>query len=298
MSTFSREFFTFVEVARERSIRRAAEKLNLSASALSRQMQILEHTFGTRLFVRTPQGVQLTEQGKVLLAQAERWLDDESTLRTALQQAGRGHAGALRLGIMECLVPYVLPGLEMEGGPSVLKVSVGDTGTLVGQICRNEIDALLAFNVPRLPELRIYDEQSYDLGVVYTPSLVPPGEAPFRIENCLVRPLCLPDTSLSVWPRLDAEVYRIRAEPRVMLRSNSIALIMDYVAAGKGISFLTWLDAAEEVAKGRVLFSALENRRLSEKLYLCAAASAPLEKPQERHVRALFRRIPLSPQGA
>ena len=105
MSAFSREFFTFVEVARERSIRRAAEKLNLSASALSRQMQILEQTFGARLFVRMPQGVQLTEQGQVLLAQAERWLDDESALRAALQQAGGGGAGTLRLGVMECLGP-------------------------------------------------------------------------------------------------------------------------------------------------------------------------------------------------
>jgi DNA-binding transcriptional LysR family regulator len=242
-----------------------------------------------------PQGVQLTEQGQVLLAQAERWLGDESALRAALQQTGGG-AGTLRLGIMECLVPYILPGLE-EAGPAALKVSVGDTGTLVGQLCRNEIDALLAFNVPRLPELRVYDERSYDLGVVYAAALAPSGEPPFRIENCLGRPLCLPDTSLSVWPRLDAEVYRIHAEPRIALRSNSIALIMEYVAAGKGISFLTWLDAAAGVAEGRFHFAKLENRRLSEKLYLCAAANAPLGPLQAACTRALFRCVPLSPQA-
>jgi len=297
VSAFSREFFTFVEVARERSIRRAAEKLNLSASALSRQMQILEQTFGARLLVRNPQGVQLTEQGQVLLAQAERWLDDESALRAALQQAGEGGAGTLRLGVMECLVPYILPGLEGEAGPSALKISVGDTGTLVGQLGRNEIDALLAFNVPRLPELRVYDERSYDLGVVYAAALAPSGEPPFRIENCLGRPLCLPDTSLSVWPRLDAEIYRIHAEPHIALRSNSIALIMEYVAAGKGISFLTWLDAAAGVAEGRFRFAKLENRRLSEKLYLCAAANAPLGPLQAARTRALFRCVPLSPQA-
>ncbi|CAK7257502.1 protein of unknown function [Shinella sp. WSC3-e] len=186
------------------------------------------------MFVRMPQGVQLTEQGQALLAQAERWLDDESAL-----QAGGNAAGTLRLGVMECLVPYILPGLEAETGPSTLKVSVGDTGTLVSQLCRNEIDALLAFNVPRLPELRVYDERSYNLGVVYALALAPSGKPPLRIENCLGRPLCLPNTSLSVWPRLDAEVYRIHAEPHIALRSNSIALIMEYVAAGKGISFLT-----------------------------------------------------------
>lgn len=96
MSAFSREFFTFIEVAREKSIRRAAEKLNLSASALSRQMQILEQGFGTPLFVRVPQGVRLTEPGEALLAQAQKWLDDETALRAAMQT--RGGAPGLRLG--------------------------------------------------------------------------------------------------------------------------------------------------------------------------------------------------------
>lgn len=71
---------------------------------------------------------------------------------------------------------------------------------------------------------------------------------------------------------------------------------MEYVAAGKGISFLTWLDAAAGVTEGRFRFTKLENRRLSEKLYLCAAANAPLGPFQAKRIRALFRRVPLSPQ--
>lgn len=294
MSAFSRELLTFVAVARERSIRGAAEKLNLSASALSRQMQILERAFGARLLARVPQGVQLTDRGQVLLAQAQRWLDDESALRSALREAGGKETGTLRIGVMECLVPYIMPELRADDRPPTLKVSVAGTSTLVGQLCRNEIDALLAFSVPRLPELRVYSERSYDLGVVYSAGLAPSGEPPFRIEDCLGRPLCLPDTSLSVWPRLDAELYRIHAEAHVALRTNSIALILEYVAAGKGISLLNWLDVAPSVAEGRVLFARLANRRLSEKLYLCSAANAPLGQRQAARMRALFRSFPVS----
>ena len=114
MSAFSREFFSFVEVARERSIRRAAEKLNVSASALSRQMQLLEQDFGARLFARIPQGVQLTEQGRTLLRQAEKWLDDESGLRAAMRAAPADMVAPLRLGVMECLVPFLRAGLDPE----------------------------------------------------------------------------------------------------------------------------------------------------------------------------------------
>lgn len=93
---------------------------------------------------------------------------------------------------MAAVADGILPGLEREAAPSVLKVSVGVTGLLVGQLCRNQIDALLAFNVARLPEPRVYDERSFDLDLVYGAGLAPAGEPPFRIESCLGRPLCLP----------------------------------------------------------------------------------------------------------
>lgn len=287
MSAFSREFFTFIEVAREKSIRRAAEKLNLSASALSRQMKILEQAFGTPLFVRVPQGVQLTGAGEALLLQAQAWLDDETVLRAAMR---KGAAGGLRLGVMECLTPFLAQGLGSE--VTAMTVRVGSTEALVDQLRGNQIDVLLAFNVPRLPELRIHDERSYELGVVYAPSLAPRGTAPFRLEDCVHHPLCLPDASLSVWPRLDAEIYRVHAEPRIVLRTNSIALLTDYVAAGRGISFLTALDAAAGVESGRFLFAKLANRRLAERLFLCSALNAPLGKAQLRQVGALFKAIP------
>ena len=272
MSAFSREFFSFVEVARERSIRRAAEKLNVSASALSRQMQLLERDFGAKLFARVPQGVQLTEQGRTLLQQAEKWLDDESGLRAAMRAAPA--VAPLRLGVMECLVPFLRAGLGPGAGPP-LKVTVGGTASLVDLLRANQLDAVMAFNVPRLPELRVHAERGDDLGLVYTPNMAPTGVPPFRLEQCLDHPLCLPDAGLSVWPRLNAEIYRVHADPQIVLRSNSIALILDFVAAGRGVSFLNWLDVALAVERGELRFAHLDNRRLSDQLYLVTATNAP-----------------------
>jgi len=69
---FSREIYSFIEIARERSIRCAADKLNISSPALSRQMRLLETDFGTRLIERSVTGTHLTDAGRVLLRQAER----------------------------------------------------------------------------------------------------------------------------------------------------------------------------------------------------------------------------------
>jgi len=60
-----------------------------------------------------------------------------------------------------------------------------------------------------------------------------------------------------------------------VLRSNSIALILDFVASGRGASFLNWLDVAPGVARGELRFAPLASRRLTDRLYLVTATNAP-----------------------
>jgi DNA-binding transcriptional LysR family regulator len=65
-----RHFRSFVTVAEERSIGRAATRLYITQPALSRQMQQLEREIGAQLFVRVPHGVELTDAGRELLDKA------------------------------------------------------------------------------------------------------------------------------------------------------------------------------------------------------------------------------------
>src|SRR2546421_445580 len=57
----------FFEVARYGSFRLAAEKIHIAASAISRQIQLLEQELGTKLFARKRAGLQLTAAGEALL---------------------------------------------------------------------------------------------------------------------------------------------------------------------------------------------------------------------------------------
>ncbi|WP_428674530.1 LysR family transcriptional regulator [Roseibium sp.] len=59
-----RQLRYFVAVADEGNIGRAALRLNISQPPVTRQIQALEYELGTKLFVRTPQGGELTESGK------------------------------------------------------------------------------------------------------------------------------------------------------------------------------------------------------------------------------------------
>jgi DNA-binding transcriptional LysR family regulator len=90
----------FLIVSEEGSINRAAERLRLSQSALSRQMQALEHEMGGSLFARTSNGVTLTPAGLALQAAMGTLLADYDRAVTDVRQIIRGEQNILRVGYM------------------------------------------------------------------------------------------------------------------------------------------------------------------------------------------------------
>ncbi len=72
---------SFVVIARQQNLTRAAEQLHLSQSALSSQMRQLEGELGLALFRRTPRGMELTEGGREMLPLAEGVLEAAQKLR-------------------------------------------------------------------------------------------------------------------------------------------------------------------------------------------------------------------------
>lgn len=99
----------FIAVAEERNIGRAASRLAISQPPLTRQIKMLEDELGAQLFIRTPRGVELTQAGEILLADARniRALVDQATDRA--QRAGKGQVGRLDIGIFGSGVLQIVP---------------------------------------------------------------------------------------------------------------------------------------------------------------------------------------------
>src|SRR3954447_21982717 len=95
----------FTAVAEEGHVGHAAARLFISQPALSQQIRGLEDQVGVPLFTRHPRGVELTEAGTVLLAEAREVLARADRLEGAVEELGRGEAAGLRVGIPPGLDP-------------------------------------------------------------------------------------------------------------------------------------------------------------------------------------------------
>ncbi len=89
---------TFLTVAREGSLTRAADSLHLTQPALSLQLKALQAAVGVALFTRTPHGLALNDDGRAALPAAQRVLDALEAFERQAGTLGQALRGSLRIG--------------------------------------------------------------------------------------------------------------------------------------------------------------------------------------------------------
>ena len=107
-----RHLYTFqlIEaVARAGSIRKAAEDMNLTASALTRRVQRFEQEFGAQLFERLPKGVRLNPAGELLLHHYRASLSDLARVQSQVADLAGERRGHVSIACSQAMVPYFLP---------------------------------------------------------------------------------------------------------------------------------------------------------------------------------------------
>ncbi len=104
-----RAFFAIAELG---SLNRAAERLRVSQSTLTRQMQTLEREVGGQLLERSASGVALTPTGRALLDGAQPALAKFDTVLADVRKLARGQSTSLRIGYLMSAAPeYLHPAL-------------------------------------------------------------------------------------------------------------------------------------------------------------------------------------------
>lgn len=155
-----RHLQAFLEIARQRSFARAAERLSITQPGISKTIRELEDTLSVALFERTPQGVSLTQAGLTLLRHAGPAVRALEEGVDALQAVQTG-AHWLRIGALSTVESQLLPealhrwqaNASSERGAQVI---TGTSAYLLSRLRRGELDVV----VGRMTEAR----EIHDLG--------------------------------------------------------------------------------------------------------------------------------------
>lgn len=231
----------FYEVARTGSFRGAAERLHIAASAVNRQVQILEEEFGCALFDRSRGrgGVTLTAAGQILLRDvraAMELIEHASNEITALHGLRRGN---VQVGINEGFATAFFPRFIAQFHdlhPAItFDVRVGSSPLLIDKVMDNELDIVLAYNPPPRFGVEILSDYQVETMIMMHKSHPLARKPSLTIFDLDGYDLLLPSRDVGSRRYLDELLVSKNIEPRHVLTTNSYAMRQKAVMENLGI---------------------------------------------------------------
>jgi DNA-binding transcriptional LysR family regulator len=230
-------------IIRHGGFTRAAEHLHVAQPAVSVQIRRLEAELGVTLLRRTTRTVELTHAGELFLARVRRGLAELEAGRADLSRLADGLAGRVRIGAIQALDPFDLPG-AMAGfhrrHPGVeLALRSGNVHTFLAGLDRGELDLAIApmpVGIPdRFARTTLFDDE---LVLITAPDHRLAGSGPLGLAAVSAEPfVCLPADS-----GLRALLDRLAADagftPRVPFESTHLPRLRDLVAHGLGVALI------------------------------------------------------------
>lgn len=260
-----------VEVARNASFSRAAEKLCRTQPAISSQIRTLEEEVGARLFDRTGKRVTLTPSGKLFLQYAEEALQARRNALAALVETARTPRGELVVSANEATCLYILPQVFAQFRRRYPRVSVSivrnERGSTLEAVLAQEVDfGVIAQPIqdPRLTGVPVHQDEM----VVVTPAGHPlTAKRTTQFAQVAAYPLILPKQGRTR-DAINQLFLRNRLKPEISMELESSELIKRFTAAGLGVGFLARSNTHAEFAAGMLGVVELEDVRIARDLVL------------------------------
>ncbi len=269
-----------VEVARQGSFSRAAERLHVAQQALSQQVRVVEDQIGVRLFDRTNRGVVPTAAGVVFVAEARKAIAAAERVVPRTQAAARGEAGSVRIAYTLTSVYETLPAIleRLAARHPLLKVAVRE-------VYGGDVERLLAdggHDLALCPRMALgRDVARRELR--REPFMAAVGEGHRLASAAQTTVADLRDETIEVWPREmapgyhDAVVAACRAagfEPRIDEHAAG-STVWGSIAQGRGVGLVV-RSLVEQLPRGVVLVAlAPPAPRLTVDLVWHEAAATP-----------------------
>ncbi len=238
----------FRAVAREGNLTRAAERLNLSQSALSVQVRALEDRLGHALFDRRGRGLELTEAGRLALDHAETVHAAGEALLSALEGGGER---PLRVGALDTLSRnFLARALRPARGAARLVLRSLPRGALIDELGALGLDIAItdrpapaggAFRSHRLAEAR---------AVLAGPPDWMGADAPVLLAE---RPLVVPARGNGVRAGLDRWLDAAGVAPRIAAECDDMATLRLLARDGFGIAVAAPVVVEAELASGALV---------------------------------------------
>ncbi|NVN11959.1 LysR family transcriptional regulator [Nguyenibacter vanlangensis] len=255
----------FNAVREYRSIREAARRLNVTPSALTRQIAQMEDEIGCPLFDRLPGGMVPTAAGEIISRHIITVMQD--AVRTDEQIAALSGLRGGRISLMTVegvagdLMARLLTRMTQSHPGIDLHAETGSPAAIVTALSTGATDLGIAFSLEPPDELRQVAVAHFPVGVVMRTDHPLAARRRIGIQDLLDQPLILPSDSLSLHRVMEPMLRPWRDQVDVVLETGSIELTNRMVMAGAGLAFQSRLALEFDIGRGALAHVPLDDPR-------------------------------------
>lgn len=251
-----RQLDTFLEVARELSVSRAAENLHVTQPAISMQMKQLEEAVGLPLYEQVGRKIRLTDAGQDFQQYAISAVAQLKQLEDAMAERRGIRKGRVDLAIVSTakyFVPMLLVRFRKKFPDIEVKLQLHNRDNIMSLLGRNEIDLVIMGRAPDDMECAATVFATNPMGVISAPEhpLSRRRSAPLSIlkdQEFVVR-----EDGSGTRQLMERVFAEHGIKPPIVMEMPSNETIKQAVMAGMGLSFLSLRTIRHELASGHLV---------------------------------------------
>ncbi len=275
----------FVRVAEFGSFTRAAAVLNLSQSAVSRQVRQLEVELEEHLLLRNGRSVQLTASGQRLLNHGQGILRQVQVAREELREQRGNLAGKVVIGLPPSISrrhTVALVSAFRERFPGcTLGIKEGLSHSMREWLLLGRMDFALLFNPGQSGQLHYQHVHAEPLMLIGSAQATLPEQV--RMQDLATYPLITPSEPHSIRRLIESEASRHGLTLDVCLEIDSIPSLLELVrlGMGHGVLFRSALTQGDDSLEG-LKAAQIVDPTIQTHLYVATAEQRPLSRLAEQ----------------
>ena len=252
-------------VARAGSIRKAAERLAITSTALNRRILAMEEELGVPLFERLPGGVRPSAAGELLVRHARDQFADMERVRSQIADlAGerRGHVAIVcGQACMQRLLPRVIGDYRRDHPAVTFSVRVCGRDGAEPALADLSADVAMVYEGQWGTGLQIVAESEQSVHLLCARSHPLAGRSAPRLRDCLEWPMALPTRANSIRPVLERAADRIGRTLEPAIESDNFDFLRRTLRDGRTVSFQVSVALPREAeVEGLLRHAPLERR--------------------------------------
>jgi DNA-binding transcriptional LysR family regulator len=247
-----------LSVSKERSFTGAAKRLNISQSAVSEQVKLLEQEIGFELFHRTSRGIESTDRGRTFLYESERVMGDLLSLTDTARRLRGALSDTLMIGMgsgmAQIFIPRMFADLKRDLPGVRLEIMTAPTKNIFNELHEERIDAGIAIesNPDRLPAGLIFDRLvDAEMALITHPKhALARSKQPIDIGRLVAEPFIMSELTVGYGQVVFSLFTDLGIRPNILAVVDNIETMKMIVQAGGGIAIVPRACAENEVALG------------------------------------------------